>query len=434
MNRFATVTLAATFIVGATGLAQADDVVEKSFFPYKTGVPSHPFVKAGVTINASNVDQAKDVLDPALYQQIKDGWYEFKVGPTTSYDLHPTYIAATDKNYKTVQLGAKTGQLTGYVAGRPFPQEPTTADPRAGEKLAWNFQYGINYGDSGTISPFYWSYRTMADGNLERRLTMHFHFMNYVHRTAQEPIPEILPNPSELFRGIYVKVSAPQDVADTQLLIHRYVDDTKLDSTWLYLGFQRRVRKLSTGQTTDSFLGSDVMIEDFEGYNGRISDQKWTYKGTKTLLMPYYDHDAIEPSTELTDPEGFKFVDSTGKGRCYPKITWQLRKVHEVEAVPVDSNHPVGKRTFFFDGQIFGATRVLIYDRVGNMWKTFLIAKSRPEHHREVTKNAGVGIDGFFAVMDLLANHCTTGQFKSHVDPTLNPPSLFQVDHMRSGN
>ena len=218
------------------------------------------------------------------------------------------------------------------------------------------------------------------------------------------------------------------------MLIHRSIDDTKLDSAWLYLGFQRRVRKLSMGQTTDSFLGSDVMIEDFEGYNGRISDQKWTYKGTKTMLMPYYDHDTIEPSPDYNEADGFKFVDTVGKGRCYPKITWQLRKVYEVEAVPVDPNHPVGKRTFFFDAQIFGATRVLIYDRTGNLWKTFMIAKSRPEHHRPENKNAGVGIDGFFAVMDLLANHCTTGQMKGHLDASMNPVSMFSVDHMRSGN
>ena len=51
----------------------------------------------------------------------------------------------------------------------------------------------------------------------------------------------------------------------------------------LYLGFQRRVRRLAQGQVTDSFLGSDLMIEDFEGYNGRVSDMKWTYKGTKNV-------------------------------------------------------------------------------------------------------------------------------------------------------
>ena len=33
---------------------------------------------------------------------------------------------------------------------------------------------------------------------------------------------------------------------------------------------RRRVRRLAVGQITDAFLGTDAMIEDFEGYNGRI--------------------------------------------------------------------------------------------------------------------------------------------------------------------
>ena len=77
----------------------------------------------------------------------------------------------------------------------------------------------------------------------------------------------------------------PQDLKDTQLLIQRNEDDLKLDDAYLYLGFQRRVRRLATGQTTDAFLGSDLMIEDFEGYNGRVSDMKWRYLGSKNIRV-----------------------------------------------------------------------------------------------------------------------------------------------------
>jgi hypothetical protein len=76
-------------------------------------------------------------------------------------------------------------------------------------------------------------------------------------------------------------IRSTQRIGNTQLLIQRAEDDLKLDNSWMYLGFQRRVRRLATGQTTDAFLGSDVMIEDFEGYNGRVSDMKWTFKGSR---------------------------------------------------------------------------------------------------------------------------------------------------------
>jgi len=32
------------------------------------------------------------------------------------------------------------------------------------------------------------------------------------------------------------------------------------------------------------------MIEDFEGYNGKVTDYTWEYAGTRNLLMPFYYH------------------------------------------------------------------------------------------------------------------------------------------------
>lgn len=411
----------------------ADDVVQKSFFPYKDGVPTNAFVKPGIVINASNVDQAKDALDDAMYQAIKSGWYEIKVAPTSSIDMNHNYVAATEKNYKSVSLGATVADIKGFVAGRPFPQEPSLSDPRAGDKIAWNFKYGVNWGDGAAISPFYWTYKNMNDGKVERVIKMNMHFLNFMHRIQHEPIPNIDPNPSEMYRAIYVKVLEPQDVADTQLLIHRYEDDSKLDSTWLYLGFQRRVRKLSSGQITDAFLGSDLMIEDFEAYNGRLSDMKWTFLGTKYILMPYFNHNEMALDSEHAEPD-YKYISFGGKGGCFPNVTWQLRKTYMVEAAPIDPNHPVSKRIFYFDAQTNLSNRTLIYDRSGKLWKTFIIGKSDPDHHLPINKGSGIGIDDAFSMIDLQAGHCTVGQFKGQVDPSLSPASRFSVDALRSGN
>jgi len=434
MNRIASATLAATLLMAAAGGARAaDDVVEKSFFPYKAGMPSHPVAKPGTVINAANVDQAKDAVDAGMYEMIKNGWTEIKVGATEQIAVHPAYVEATRKNYAGVKLGDGPGKISGYVAGRPFPEEPDTNDPRAGEKLAWNYKYGINTGDADFMTPFYWTYKTMSSGKVERTLKMSFNFLNFMHRTTLTPAPNLEPNPSEMYRAIYVKVTEPQDIADTQLLIHRYEDDTKLDSSWLYLGFQRRVRKLSTGQITDSFLGSDLMIEDFEGYNGRVSDMKWTFKGTRNILMPYYRHNEMPLTNELAEPD-FKFVGFGGKGGCFADITWQLRKVYEVEVTPVDPNHPVGKRTMYFDAQIMGASRTVTYDRAGKLWKSFSIGMSMPEYHLPLNKNSGIAIYDSFSMVDMQSQHCTTGQIRTLQDAALSPASRFSVDAMRSGN
>ena len=168
--------------VMATGVHAAqisEEVIQEAFHPYAKSVPKSDTVKVGMTINASNVDSVKEYLDPAMYMFIKNGDYEMKVGETTSFDLHKSYVDATRQYSGDVVLGEKPGEITGSVAGRPFPAEPAMDDPRAGEKLAWNYKYGYNWGDSSSIYPFYWKYRNMNNGKVERTVKMNFHFLNY---------------------------------------------------------------------------------------------------------------------------------------------------------------------------------------------------------------------------------------------------------------
>lgn len=430
--------IAAALAVLASGLVHAatEADVENTFNPYKGGFPKAAGLSVGTVINKANADQFKDVIPAGVFKLLKDGLFEIKVGPTTQFELSKPYIEATRKNLGKAKLGAKNGDIEGYVAGRPFPEEPDAKDPRAGERLAWNYKYGVNWGDNAAIYPFYWKFRNMQTGQVEKTLKLNMHFLNFKHRVKDAPMPEVTPNPSELFRAIYMKVLEPQDLKNTQLLIQRYEDDQKLDDAYLYLGFQRRVRRLATGQTTDAFLGSDLMIEDFEGYNGRISDMKWTYKGTKNVILPMWNHSDLKLAGDMpAEGDGFKYVNFGGQGGCFHEGTWQLRKVYVLEAAPVNPNHPVSKRVFYMDaqlGNLNGANE--IYDRKGELWKIFMVGKSHPDHHLPLNKGSGIGIDDAFSMVDVQSKHCTTGQFKGQVDAKLNPPSMFQVQYMRGSD
>lgn len=420
--------------ITSVALAATEADVENTFNPYKSGYPTYPGLTPGMTINKANVDQFKDALAVGTYKIIKAGYFEMKVGATTNFALPQAYIDATRKNLNKTKLGAKLGDIEGFAAGRPFPEPPDLNDPHAGEKLAWNFKYGLNWGDNAAISPIYLKYRNMATGQVEKVIKADFHFLNFKHRIKDAPIPEITPNPSNLFRGTYVHIAEPQDLKNTQLLIQRYEDDNKLDDANLYLGFQRRVRRLATGQTTDSFLGSDLMIEDFEGYNGRVSDMHWTYKGTKNVLLPMWNHNELNLMEEFKEPDGYKYVNFSGQGSCFLDGTWQLRKVYVLEAVPVNPNHPISKRVFYMDAQLGNLNGAIeIYDRKGELWKVWSVGKSHPDHHLPINKGSGIGIDDSFQMVDLESKHCTTGHFKGQVDSKLNPPAMFQVQYMRGG-
>ena len=62
----------ALLTAGAVGMATAatEADLERSFFPYKSGVPTFPGLTEGTIISSKNVDQFKDVLDPAMYDRL----------------------------------------------------------------------------------------------------------------------------------------------------------------------------------------------------------------------------------------------------------------------------------------------------------------------------------------------------------------------------
>lgn len=424
--------LAACLLALAGGAAAANlEDVDRSFEPYRQALPRLPGATPGLVIRKDNLEPFQEFVDAGTALAIRKGWYEIKVAPTTSIPMPAGYMEATRRHVGKTRLGPTVGDIEGYVAGRPFVEEPDLKDPRAGEKLAWNFRYGAGFGESTTIEPFYWRYRDLKSGAIERTLKFTAHALKFKHRST-EPAPDLPNNPSNLYLALYLKALEPQDLKNTQLLIQHYDDDHKQDEAYLSLGVQRRVRRLATGQTTDAFLGSDVMIEDFEGYNGRISVMKWTYKGSQNLLMPYFNHDEMPLANDLPpEPDGYRFIGLTGQGQCFPDITWQLRRAYVLEVEPLSASHPVSKRIFYMDAQTMQINLGLIYDRRGELWKIGFLGKSHPDRHLPENKGAGGPVDDVFAAVDMQALHCTTGQFKARVDARGNPPSLFQVQSIR---
>ncbi len=426
------------FIIGMIGFSQiaaaepfTDEDINQSFYPYNDWTPTAEGYTPGITIDQNNVDQFKAILDEALFRFVKDGWVSVRTAPTTDFPLSEDYVEATRQNAAAVTI-AENGTLNNFVAGRAFPQEPRADDPLAGQKLVWNYQYGFNSGDSETIYPFWWTFRNLKTGKVERQLKFEWHFLNYNHRVSFDPRPAYENNPGEIYRGIYGIVKEPFDLANTQILIHRYQDDTKRDNAWLYVGFQRRVRRLAAGQITDAFLGSDLMIEDFEGYNGRVTDYTWEYAGTRNLLMQFINHNEMDlADVPENDPDGFKFIDVEGQGGCFPKVTYQLRKSYTLIGRPKNPNHPIGKRVINLDAQTMVMASLVTYDRKGDMWKWFPITKANADSHLPINKGRGVAVEDFAVVIDIQANHCTTLQFKSQITDKDNQPKLFSVQNLR---
>ncbi len=426
----------ALMALGGVAVAQdIDKVIQNAFDPYADGMPSYPGYEPGMTIDHSNLVDFVEALPEGLAGIIQAGGYALETRPTFSLDISDNYQTATREQYGQVTLGEGVGDVSGFVAGRPFPDEPSKDDPRAGEKLIWNYQYGYGAGDALSVDPMHWTYKQLADGTVDRRLELEGHLLNVMGRVDQDPRPELPKNRDRILRSLYLNVREPFELRDTQLLMHRYIDDKKRDDAWMYNGSARRVRRLATGQTTDSYLGSDLMIEDFGGYNGRISDYQWTYVGTMSMFLPFYRHDEL--TVFATDPppqkDGYQFVEFGGQGGCFPLIHWQLRKVYVLDGVPIDESHPLSRRRIYFDAQTFTIPYEDIYDVAGKLWKVYFIGQAHPDFYQG-TEYDGTGASFFeaFTVVDVQAGRCTIGQFYLHPNSKKVKRKLFETGYMQS--
>ena len=306
-------------------------------------------------------------------------------------------------------MGANPGELLNYIAGRPFSGIPTTDDPRGGEKLAWNMRYGYS-GDSAVIPEMYWYYIDMRSQKVERVLEFVASQMRFKHRHVLSPTPEVKKNVYDVYNAITLEALDPGDVAKTKLLIFYNSDDTQEEQGWMYVPLLRRVRRVATTARTDSFLGSDIMIEDFLGYSGRIMDMDWEYKGVTYALLPMYSRADIQPSDRKARKHDYQFVDFHGHSGCFPNVTWQLRKSYILEGRPKRSNHPIGRRYFYIDAQTMFPIFGKIYDKADVLWKYAMGGLADPDSHIESNRGSGVPMLDSSSVIDIQNMHCTAIQ------------------------
>lgn len=384
---------------------------------------------AGAMIGSDNVDQYSGWLDEGVVESIRAGQFQITLGPKLDFPTHPRYLKATQDNLGATAIGQSPGELSGYLGGRPFTGLDTQ-DPQAGTKAAWNMRYTYAPDETET-ERFIWRYRDMRKDKLERTLTMYGAILRYTHRHSHDPVPSLENNPSNLFSALYLRVSSPQDIRNTQLLIHRAEVDTEPEQAWMYLNTQRRVKRIGTGQKTDAFLGSDIMIEDFLGYNGRIVDMEWTYLGSEELLLPMYGHNQLDLEKLEADEDGYRDIVFTGKGGCFPDVTWQLRKVHRLEAVPKDQGHPLSRRHYVIDAATFAPILTRIYDRSGELWKLGLSAVSHSGYHTSENEAWQGAITDGVSMIDLQAEHCTTLTLKSRMAANPLRHKSFTTSYLR---
>jgi len=218
-------------------------------------------LKIGGALDASNVDIARDLLDPVTYWQIKNDGRIVELGGTEtemSRLMPASYLEATLRNNGVHRIfpdgNLYTADKKPWIGGNPFP-EPKTAQEILLPCILTAFRY-----DSATNLAKEWN--TDADGNVTHVYEFFFVDWHTVGRTTLEPKPYQSGHEDQL-RIMTSVVTYPEDHQGTvQLQLWPY-DQHIFPQIYGYSPDIKRVRTLPGDQPFEPmFPGETYFASD----------------------------------------------------------------------------------------------------------------------------------------------------------------------------
>jgi hypothetical protein len=366
-------------------------------------------VKVGDVITKDNVDSAKDFLSVGVDWAVRHGMI-IKVIAPREVKLPKRYVEATEKYSGQVKLSANGLRLENHVAGMPFPNiDPN--DPQAVLKIMWNYEYrpffidDFREGDFGSYSGPLTYDKPMVDerdswlGDIRR--------LYYNGRLYIDPKPD-MPNPEGIrYKETLHPILSPFDLKGIGLLDIRYMDAARQDDTWLYLPALRRVRRLSSAQRSDALFGQDTDADSFFGYAGQIAWMDWKLLAVKDMLGAV--HTENWPLKRCPGGADFSYCD-----------VWEKRPVYVVEGVSKLPQYAYSKRVLYIDRQGWVTLYSDMYDRAGELWKTWIDMfsyKHKAYDGARFSYEDEMPFYGGGSVMDTQLSHATVFP---HPDPASN--------------
>jgi hypothetical protein len=339
-----------------------ESAIMAQFDPYRQGGPRIPGLEAGTTLSQTNAQRAREVLPAEVVQLLTAGNLEITLQETTDLPPRQSYLDATLRYSQGVSLNGN-GTLDNYQAGVPFPLlDP--AEPRAGEKLAWNLRYR-DMGETFETRPT--TRQVTPTGSVEHsdRGIMRIRFG--MHR----PNPQDN-DPQWQKLGVFMKNSfellAPSDREGIINLRTVYDDDWRATEQWRYSPQNRRIRKDYMNYIVPIAGHYEVLQEESPPllFHGYLHDYRWRFLGAQLLLVPGF----------LKGSE----LHFDGSPDWYPQVPWELRHVLLLECTP-QKPHPFGRRVFFLDQQTYTPLLVLTYDPAGAFFRLVISAYAHPGFH-----------------------------------------------------
>jgi len=338
---------------------------------------------AGRVLSDADMAVVRAYLPPGYAEEFDWQGLKMEIQATESYPGHQSYQDATAKFAGQATLAAD-GAIENYTAGRPFSDaQISQATPeQAGLMVGWDRNYRWQY--FGYFAPevaMYYLRGTggagpqlkalTGGGTLDRYTMQHYKrvYLNHLSMLPDNGYRSGADDAAERFYKDHVEFLEPFDVKGTMFVMERPLDAHEEDQVNSYLPTQRRVRRLSAQERADVYMGTDMTLDDFEGFSGRVLDFEWRYLGKREVLTV----------ANGRSPNGVLF----GPGSRVPDDRWQVRNCYAVELKPKFKGHPYSSKIIFFDTETLNSPVAIAFNRDGQVWRIFSALYYKPEQRAD---------------------------------------------------
>lgn len=328
-------------------------------------------IPPGTIITPQNWQKYKQYMSDGL-QVLFAGQHFWKMPPDfqmvvsayKSYPLPKIYVENTEKYAKDVKIVTTSDgghNLSGYVAGLPFPNPQ---EPLRGWKLLVDDWYAYQPHEiCATQSKVWFHDRLLNESTLNQIFLLRR--MSHISDPG-EPIYEPRGKGEDLVQ--YAQILQPEQARYTTLFNVYYEDLSKPQDTYLFIPALRRSLRLSTAARCAPFFGGDFTNDDTRhgAFNGNMTHFDADFVADRQILEA---PDVTQDLSKLVNPRNYFQPLFFGK----PTLeTWEVRPVWMINVHPIPKYTPgycYSKRILYVDKEDYQAMWADLYDDGGKFWK-----------------------------------------------------------------
>jgi hypothetical protein len=364
-------------------------------------------IPPGTVINMQNWTQYRKYMTHSMEVLFegKEFWkfppdFSLRVGPTKNYPSgSKPFVEATEKYshlVKIVNLPNGGHNITGYVAGIPFPNP---SGPLRGWEVLVDDWYAFQPYIICSSKPAWYHIQDRFHNVTTESILVVFRRVGHI---ADDDQPLYDPRtPGEDFTE-WATVLTPEQARYTTSLTIYYLDLSRPEDTYLFIPALRRSLRISTGARCSPLFGTDVTYDDARhgAFNGNVTIFDATDLGDKkVLMMPEYDNDAVQDINNLYQP---LFFPKPSVGEWQVRDSWNL-DVHRIPSMA--AGYCFAKRVLYVDKQSYQSQWADLYDANGKFWKVDLDPQNMLTVPGEGTFWTNNGVSGFW---DMQSDHMTS--------------------------